>query len=59
MLGWEVGHTVGPILWGWELAVTVHPPALMPGWVVSLFVGFAHGAIMTSKLLVLDGIHGS
>jgi len=30
----------------------------MPGWVVSLFVGFAHGMIMASKLLVLDGIHG-
>jgi hypothetical protein len=25
----------------------------MPGWVVSLFVGFAHGTIMASKLLVL------
>ena len=22
--GLEVGHTVGPMLWGWELDVTVH-----------------------------------
>ncbi len=27
-------------------------------WVVSLFVGFAHGMIMASKLLKFDGIHG-
>ncbi len=24
LLGWEVGHTVGPMLWGWELDGTVH-----------------------------------
>jgi len=25
----------------------------MPGWVVSLFVGFAHGMIMALKLLLV------
>jgi len=30
----------------------------MPGWVVSLIVGFAHGTIMALKMLILDGIHG-
>ena len=30
----------------------------MPGWVVGLFVGFAHSTIVASKLLILDGIHG-
>jgi hypothetical protein len=34
------------------------PPAYMLGWVVGPFVGFAHGTIMASELLVLDGIHG-
>ena len=33
-------------------------PGTTPGWVVGPFVGFAHGSIMASKLLVLDGIHG-
>ena len=28
LLGWEVGHTVGPMLWGWELDVTVHSTCL-------------------------------
>jgi hypothetical protein len=35
LLGWEVGHTVGPLLWGWELDVTVHSTCLnarMGGW---------------------------
>jgi len=28
VLGWEVGHTDGPMLWGWELDVTVHSTCL-------------------------------
>ena len=46
LLGWEVGHTVGPMLWGWELDVTVHST-------------FTHGTIMASTLLFLEGIYGA
>jgi len=35
LLGWEVGHSVGLILWGSELDVTVHSTCVnvrMGGW---------------------------
>ena len=35
------------------------PPADMPGWVVSLSVGFTHGTIMASMVLFLEGIYGA